>query len=149
MRGVSIVVVGQLRVGVQEAAVPGEVAGRGGGVGGRRRLALAPAGKGVELGVADVGQPGGRSGVIAGLGTAGRGKGARTRGSSARCGPRAAGTAADGRGAPWCSCRGAVVRVVHSGAGRGAAFVVSRGSDVVVAISRVLGINKILYVKIQ
>lgn len=66
MRGVSIVVVGQLGSGVQEAAVSREVTGGRGRVS-RGLLALAPAGEGVELGVADVGQSGRRSRVVAGL----------------------------------------------------------------------------------
>lgn len=66
MRGVSIVVIGQLGRGVQEAAVPWEVAGCRGRVG-RRLLALASTGEGVELSVADVGQSGRWSGVVAGL----------------------------------------------------------------------------------
>lgn len=83
MRGVSVVVVRQLGSRVQEAAVPGEVAGHRGGVC-CGLLALAPAGKGVELGIADVGKSGGGSGVIAGLGSARGRKGPRrNRGSSA------------------------------------------------------------------
>lgn len=83
MGGVSVVVVGQLRIGLQEAAVPWEVAGCGDGVG-RGLLALAPTGEGVELGVADVGQSGWGSGIVAGLGPAGGSKGSRgTGGTSA------------------------------------------------------------------
>lgn len=138
MRGVSVVVVGQLGSGVQEAAVPWEVAGHRGGVS-RGLLALAPTGEGVELGVADVGQSGGRPGVVAGLRTARGGEGARgTRGSSAGRGPWAASAAADRCSSPWCSRRGAVVRVVHGGAGSRAAFVVGGGPHVVVAIGGVL-----------
>lgn len=76
MRGVSVVVVGQLGGGVREAAVSQEVAGDGGGVR-RGLLALARTGEGVELGVADVGQSGRGPGVVAGLGASGRGEGAR------------------------------------------------------------------------
>lgn len=54
MRGVSIVVVGHLGGGVQEAAVSGELAGCWGRIS-RGLLALGPSGEGVELGVADVG----------------------------------------------------------------------------------------------
>lgn len=83
MRGVSVVVVGQLGSGVQEAAVPWEVAGHRGRVS-RGLLALAPTGEGVELGVADVGKSGGGSRVVAGLGPARGCEGARgTGGSSA------------------------------------------------------------------
>lgn len=138
MRGVSVVVVGKLGGGVQEAAVAWEVAGCGGRVG-RGLLALAPAGEGVELGVADVGQSGRGSWVVAGLRATGGGQGARgARGSSAGRGPRATGAAADGRGSPWRPCGGAVVGVVHGGAGGGAAFIMGRGSHVVVAIGGVL-----------
>lgn len=138
MRGVPIVVVGQLGSGVQEAAVSLEVAGHGCGVR-RRLLALACTGEGVELGVADVGQSGRGPGVIAGLGAARGGEGARgTRGSSAGRGSGASGTAADRSSSPWCSCRGAVVRVVQGGAGGRAAFIVGGGSHVVVAIGGVL-----------
>ena len=69
MRRVSVVIVGQLGSGVQEAAVPWEIAGHRGRVS-RGLLALAPTGEGVELGVADVGQSGGGTGVVAGLGAA-------------------------------------------------------------------------------
>lgn len=138
MRGVSVVVVGQLGSGVQEAAVAWEFAGHRGGVS-WRLLALAPTGKGVELGVADVRKSGGGSGVIAGLGAAWGSEGARgTWGSSASRGSRAAGTAGNRCSSTWCSRRGAVVRVVHGGARGRAAFVVGGGAHVVVAIGGVL-----------
>lgn len=138
MRGVSVVVVCQLGSGVQEAAVAREVAGHGGGVS-WRLLALAPTGKGVELGVADVRKSGGGSGVVAGLGPARGSEGARgTGGSSAGRGSRAAGTAGNRCSSTWCSRRGAVIRVVHGGARGRSAFIVGGGSHVVVAIGGVL-----------
>ena len=96
MRGVAVVVVGQLLgARVQEpaaAAVPGEVPGllqrgpgRGVALGQLLVLTAAPfaaaaaapaAGEGVELGVADVGESGGGARVVAGLGPPGRGEGA-------------------------------------------------------------------------
>lgn len=138
MRRVAVIVVSQLGSRVQEAALPWEIAGDGGGVS-RRLLALASPGEGVELGIADVGKSRRGSGVIAGLRSA-RG-GERTwgnRSSAARCCSRATGTAADGRGSTRSSCRRAVVGVVHGGAGRRAAFVVGGGSHVVIAVGGVL-----------
>jgi len=138
MRGVPVVVVGQLGSGVQEAAVSREVAGHGGGVR-RGLLALARAGEGVELGVADVGQSGGGPGVIAGLRAARGGEGARwSGGPSASRGPRASGTAADGCGSARRSRGRAVVGIVQGGAGSGAAFIVGGGAHVVVAVGGVL-----------
>lgn len=138
MRGVSVVVVGQLGGGVQEATVSWEVTSCGGRVS-RGLLALTPAGERVELGIADVGQSGRRSGVITSLWAPGGGEGAgRTGSSSAGSGTRASGAAADGCSAPRCSSRGAVVGVVHGGTGPGQDFVLSGSSDVVVPVGGVL-----------
>lgn len=138
MRGVAVIVVSQLRSGVQEAALSGEIAGDGGRVS-RGLLALAAPGKGVELGIADVGKSRRGPGVIAGLRSS-RG-GERTRGdgsSAASCRSRATGAAADGRGSARSSSRRAVVRVVHGGAGCRAAFVMGGGAHVVIAVGGVL-----------
>lgn len=138
MGRVSVVVVGQLGRGVHEATVAWEVTGHRGGVR-RGLLALATAGEGVELGVADVGESGGGAWVIARLGPSGGRQGTwRNRGPSAGCGSRATRAAADRCSAPWCSCRGAVVGVMHGGAGGRASLVVGGGAHIVVAIGGVL-----------
>lgn len=141
MRGVSVIVVSQLRSGVQEAALSWEIAGNRGGVS-WRLLALATTGEGVELSVADVGKSRRRPWVVAGLWPTRGGERTRgNRGSTAGCRSGAASTAADGCRSPRSSCRGAVVRVVHGGAGCRPAFIVGGGSHVIVTVGGILNKN--------
>ena len=130
--GVSVVVVRQLGGALQQAAVSGVISGRLKGRVGRRLLALRHPGEGVELGVGGVGHPGWGAGVVAacpgtwdsagGNGTAGAGRG------SAGSGSHGSGVLV-GR---------AELALVVDGSGLGARLVVGGGSDVVVAVGRIL-----------
>lgn len=130
---VAVVVVGQLRVTVQQATLARVVARRRQCRVGCRLLALRHPGEGVELGVGGVGHPGRRPRVIAarpGTWYCAGGDG----------GGGGGGWSAGGGGAsrPTARVGGAELPLVVDGPGLGASLLVSGGSDVVVAISWIL-----------
>lgn len=136
--GVSVVIVAELGGAVHQAAVPGIVRRRGQGRVWSGLLALRGPGVGVELGVGGVGDPGGRTWVVAA--SSGAWNSAGRHWSTGRCLWAAGG----GAGRTAAGVRGSELSLVMDLARLGPGLFVGGGSDVVVAIGWVLGSERTL-----